>query len=88
MPIRPDLLEILCCPSTKTPVEILSDSRLERLNAAIEAGSISYADGSLVKRTLSEGLVTTDGLTVYRIDSGIPVMLVDQAIATGQMPDW
>lgn len=88
MPIRADLLEILCCPSTKTPVEMLSDSRLQRLNAAIEAGSVRYADGSLVQRPLSEGLVTTDGLTVYRIDSGIPVMLVDQAIATGQMPDW
>ena len=88
MPISPDLLEILCCPSTKTPVEMLASDRLERLNAAIEAGGIRYADGSAVESPLEEGLVTADGLTVYRIDENIPVMLVDQAIRTSQLPDW
>ena len=88
MPISPDLLEILCCPSTKTPVEMLAADRLELLNAAITAGGVRYADGSAVERPLEEGLVTADGLTVYRIDEDIPVMLVDQAIQTSQLPDW
>lgn len=88
MPISPDLLQILCCPSSKTPVELLTPSQVEQLNAAIEAGAVRYADGSAVKRALEEGLVTTDGLTVYRIDDSIPVMLVDWAIPTAQLQDW
>ena len=88
MPISPDLLQILCCPSSKTPLELLMPSQIERLNAAIEAGTVRYADGSAVEQSLEEGLMTTDGLTVYRIDDSIPVMLVDQAIPTSQLPDW
>ena len=88
MPISAELLEILCCPETKTPVVMLSLQQVKRLNAAVECGRLQYADGSAVEKPLEEGLVTTDGLTVYRIDDGIPVMLVDQAIATGQLDDW
>lgn len=82
------MLKILCCPSTKTPVQMLAPSRVDRLNAAIEQGAVRYADGSVVDKPLEEGLVTEDGLTVYRIDESIPVMLVDQAIATSQVQDW
>ncbi len=88
MPISPELLQILCCPTSKTPLELLTAARIARLNAAIGAGAIRYADGSAVEQPLEEGLVTTDGLTVYRIDDSIPVMLVDQAIPTGQLEGW
>lgn len=88
MPISPDLLRILCCPRTRTPVEPLGPRRVERLNAAIRAGTARYRDGSAVRRPLAEGLVTTDGLTVYRIDDGIPVMLVEQAIPTAPVEGW
>ncbi len=88
MPISPELLRILCCPTSRTPVEEIDPDRLARLNAAIKAGTVRHADGSAVVRPLEEGLVTTDGLTVYRIDDGIPVMLVDQAIPTESVSDW
>lgn len=84
MPISEDLLLILCCPTTKTPVEMLGADRLSQLNAAIERGDVRYADGSPVERAVEEALVTTDGATVYRIDDSIPVMLADQAIAADQ----
>ncbi len=84
MPISQELLQILCCPRTKTPVVMLGSERLARLNAAVEAGYLRYADGAAVEEPLEEGLVTTDGLTVYRIDDGIPVMLVEQAIPADQ----
>ena len=90
MPISQELLQILCCPRTKTPVIMLApDSRhqLARLNAAVESGGLEYADGTAVVEPLAEGLVTTDGTTVYRIDDGIPVMLVERAIRTGQLTD-
>lgn len=88
MPISEELLHILCCPRSKTPVELLSAERLARLNASIEAGGVRYADGTPVAQPLAEGLVTEDGRTVYRIDDDIPVMLVDQAIPTGQLDYW
>lgn len=88
MPISPELLSILCCPRTKTPVEPLAAGRLARLNAGVAAGGVRYADGSPVEQPLAEGLVTVDGGTVYRIDEDIPVMLVDRAIPTNQVPDW
>lgn len=84
MPISADLLEILVCPETKVPVEMLPADKLEALNARVTGGEVSYADGSKVDQALTEALITTDGKTVYRIDDDIPVMLVDKAIHTRQ----
>ena len=84
MPISADLLEILCCPETKVPVEMLSADKLAALNARVSAGEAAYADGGKVEKPLQEGLITTDGKTVYRIDDDIPVMLVDKGIPTRQ----
>ena len=38
MPVNGKLLEILCCPVSKTPLIHLTPSRLKKLNTAIEAG--------------------------------------------------
>jgi len=88
MPISEELLEILVCPRTKVPVRMLDEERLGKLNAAIEKGAVKYYDGSAADKPLQEGLVTEDGKTVYRIDDGIPVMLVDQGIQTEQIENW
>ncbi len=85
MPISEDLLQILCCPRTKVPVQMLAEDRLADLNEQVAKGAVKYHDGSTVEKALDEGLVTEDGKTVYRIDDGIPVMLVDQGIPTDQL---
>jgi len=85
MPIAQELLDILCCPTTKVPVVLLPEDKLAKLNGAIEAGSVNKADGSAVDKPLQEGLITEDGKTVYRIDDSIPIMLADEAIATDQI---
>ncbi len=85
MPISQELLEILCCPQSKVPVEMMSEDQVARLNALIEAGKVEYADGAAVEQPFSEGLITTDGRTVYRIDDDIPVMLIDQSIAADRL---
>ena len=82
MPISQDLLEILCCPRTRVPVEMLSQELLGELNEKIEHGAVKYYDGKPVDKPLQEGLVTEDGAVVYRIDDNIPVMLVEQGIPT------
>ncbi|MCX7043745.1 MAG: Trm112 family protein [Gammaproteobacteria bacterium] len=82
------LLDILCCPVTKQPLALLDKSELAALNEAIAAGGLLRADGSTQSEPISEGLVTRDHHTLYRIDDGIPVLLADEAIATAAIPGF
>lgn len=88
MSIDKGLLDILCCPVTKTPVKPLTKDKLDILNRAIEQGGIKLRDGSVVEAPLEEGLITQDGKTIYRVSDGIPIMLEDQAIAANQVSGW
>ncbi|MBN2492707.1 MAG: Trm112 family protein [Planctomycetes bacterium] len=80
MPISEHLLEILVCPRTRTAVKTVPDAEVQRLNELIAARRLHYADGSVVEQSLEEALVTVDGKTVYRIDDGIAVMLIERGI--------
>ncbi len=85
MAVDRKLLEILCCPVTKVPVEPLARERLERLNQAVKQGKVCYVDGRRVEEPLEEALITQNGKTVYRVQSGIPVMLQEEGIAADQV---
>lgn len=87
MAVDRKLLEILCCPVTKSPVNRMSSSQLKRLNAEITAGNVHTVDGETIEAPLQEALITESGKFVYRVDDGIPVMLEDQGINTDQLPD-
>ena len=79
------LLDILACPATRQPLAILEARGLQALNQAIAAGGIARADGQPQAEPLREALVTRDRKLAYRIDDGIPVLLVEEGIATGQV---
>ena len=81
------LLEILCCPVSKVPVVPLGRHQLAELNRRIAAGGVQTVRGVAVTAALDEGLITSDGKVIYRVDDGIPVMLPDEAIGTLQMQD-
>jgi uncharacterized protein YbaR (Trm112 family) len=85
MPIRKDLLEILVCPVTKQPLEILAAAKLARLNECIQRGRVQDAGGKKLESAVEEALITTDGKTIYRIDDGIPIMLAEEGIPTQQL---
>ncbi|MFH1700685.1 MAG: hypothetical protein ABIE07_08880 [Candidatus Zixiibacteriota bacterium] len=85
MTISDHLLEILCCPETKQPVKILDEAKLKKLNELIGQKAIKNRDGQVIKDTITEAIITVDGKTIYRIDEGIPVMLIDEAIAADQL---
>lgn len=87
MPITKELLNILCCPSTKVPVMLLEEEKLQKINALILKKKLHYQNKSLVDKCLTEGLITTDGKTIYRIDQGIPIMLIEQGIPVDQMEE-
>lgn len=79
------LLDILCCPTSRQPLALLSDGEREAINAAIAAGTIRRADGQAHATPLAEGLITRDRRTVYRVEDGIPVLLAEEALDTAQV---
>lgn len=88
MPIDTKLLEILCCPVTKVPVKQLSSAKLAILNQRIAASEVHTVGGELQSSPLEEALITENGTTIYRIESGIPVMLEDEGIACATLGDF
>ncbi|HEX5305446.1 MAG TPA: Trm112 family protein [Dyella sp.] len=81
------LLDILCCPVSKTPVRPASRTELEALNQAIGAGGLLTVGGTGVTRRIDEALITVDGKVIYRVEDGIPVMLPEEGIGTLQLGD-
>lgn len=87
MPVDGKLLEILCCPVSKTPLTILGKELLDKLNAAIDSNELLYIDNSKVTDKLQEGLITEDGKVVYAVQDDIPVLLEEKGIGTAQLKD-
>ncbi len=81
------LLDIICCPATHLPLELLDAARLSRLNDAVAAGSLRNQAGQAVGGSLAEALVTRDGRFAYPIRDGIPILLDDECIDLRQLPD-
>ena len=79
------LLDILACPTTRQPLALLDKPGLAALNQAIAGGDVRRVDDGAQSEPLREALVTRDRKLVYRIDDGIPVLLVEEAIATAQV---
>jgi uncharacterized protein YbaR (Trm112 family) len=82
--ISKDLLEILVCPEHRTPLSIADDDLLAALNRAIAQGRLKNRAGERVEKRLDGGLVRDDREVVYPIIDGIPIMLIDEAIALEQ----
>ncbi|HZX69551.1 MAG TPA: Trm112 family protein [Rhodanobacter sp.] len=82
------LLDILCCPVSKTPVRPLARSQLDALNAAIAAGKVDTVAGVAVRERVAEALITTDQKLIYRVEDGIPVMLPEEGIGTLQLSEF
>ncbi|MEO6689573.1 MAG: Trm112 family protein [Dokdonella sp.] len=82
------LLDILCCPVTKSPLRLLNETELAALNSAIAAGGVVSANGARIQGAIAEGLITRNARSIYRVDDDIPVMLADEAIATSQVTNF
>lgn len=82
------LLDILCDPVSKVPLKLLSKAQLENLNVAIRGGELQTTAGRPVAEELRDGLISTDGRVVYRIEDGIPILLADEGIGTTQLRDF
>ena len=75
------LLDLLVCPATRQPLALLDKPGLEALNRAIAAGSVARVDGTPQTEVIREALIARDRKTLYRVDDGIPVLLIEEGIA-------
>jgi uncharacterized protein len=82
------LLEILCCPVSKSPLGLLQPSDRDCVNAAISAGGVKTVDGVLVQSPIRAGLLSADRKIIYRIEDDIPLLLPEDGIGTTQLNDW
>ena len=88
MSIDGKLLEILCCPVSKTPLIRLPASKLDKLNRAISVGEVLYVHGEAVEDELREALITEDSKVIYPVMDNIPILLEEQGIGTTQLTDF
>lgn len=79
------LLSILRCPITHKGLSLLKKDKLEKVNAAIAAGTVSTHDGAEVAAPLTEALITDDGKRLYPVNDGIPVLLEGESITMEQI---
>ena len=80
-----NLLDIICCPVTRLPLEILDAARLDTLNAAIGNGVVRNASDEDVADPITEALISRDGRLVYPVRDGIPVLLAEESIQWSQV---
>ena len=83
--IQQELLDLLQCPETKTPLQLADESLVARINKAIAAGAIRNRAGETVETPLSDGLLPEGGNLLYPIVDDLPIMLVDEAIPLEQL---
>jgi uncharacterized protein YbaR (Trm112 family) len=75
MPALPDdVLALLCCPDTHQPLMPATPAPLAAINLRVAGGE----SGS---PPLAAALVREDGKAAYPILDGIPLLLIEEAIA-------
>ena len=79
--VDPELLAILRCPESLQPVRLADDSVIRRLQDQARQGSLQNLRGEEVAADFEALIVREDGKRAYLVRDGIPVMLIDEAVA-------
>ncbi len=82
--IRADLLKLLICPESRSPLSAASSEMIAKLNAAIARGQLKNRADRTLEKPLSGGLVRDDQVLIYPIVDEIPLLLADEAILLDQ----
>lgn len=74
------LLDLLLCPETREKLSLAPPALVERLNAAIDAGTLKNRAGTVVKTRMEAALLRADGKFAYAVADDIPNLILDEAI--------
>ncbi|MBD2127311.1 hypothetical protein H6F97_13140 [Microcoleus sp. FACHB-1] len=85
MMISGELLNILCCPETKQPVSLADQNLLDQINLRIQQGKVSNRSGRPLENPIDAGLICKDGTYLYPIQEGVPILIIDEAIALNEV---
>jgi uncharacterized protein YbaR (Trm112 family) len=83
--LDPDFVNILRCPASGAPLALLERHRLRQANRLVETGALRHTDGRIVATPMEQALVTRDGVSIYPVRDGIPILLLDEAIPADQL---
>jgi uncharacterized protein YbaR (Trm112 family) len=79
--VDPELLSILRCPESLQDFRLAEDSVVLRLREFAQQGILKNLKGGKVPADFEAILVRQDGKRGYLVRDGIPVMLIDEAVA-------
>ena len=79
--VDPGLLAVLRCPESLQPLRMADEEMVRRLRQQARQGTLKNIRDSRVEDDFEAVLVRQDGKRAYLIRDGIPVMLVDDALA-------
>jgi len=78
--ISQELLNILVCPETKQPLQLVDDELLKKINRFIQQGKVVNRDGDPVNENLDGGLIREDKKIVYPIINDLPYLRIGDGI--------
>ena len=85
--IDKELLDILVCPNDHSALVLADQKLVAGLNRAISAGQVTSCGGQPVGRPVEGGLICREEALLYPMIDNIPVLLADDAIPLGQIPE-
>ena len=86
--IHPQLLSILRCPTTQSPLQIADETVIDNINAAIGIGEIQSKIMETLKRPLDSGLINAEGSLLMPVYGNIPDMNPDDVIDLRQLEQF
>ena len=79
------LVAIMVCPESHQPLTVADEATVQKVNAAIAAGTLKNRDGEAVYEAIQAALIREDGTYLYVVRDDIPVMLTGEAISVASL---
>ncbi|MFK7768343.1 MAG: Trm112 family protein [Mariniblastus sp.] len=79
-----DLMQLIRCPQTKSPLTQADDGLISDLNKKISSGDLVNQIGQSVAEPLESGFLNEDQSLILPVRGGIVILIADQAIPMNQ----